>query len=98
MTHELVRPAAVEARDGYRIWLRYTDGASGEVDLSDLARRGVFAAWDDRDFFEAVEITPHRTIPWPGELDLCGDMLYMRMTGKAVEELFTDLRTDYVNA
>lgn len=86
MTHELVRPTAVEAWDGYRIWLRFTDGAAGEVDLCDLAGHGVFEAWNDRDLFEAVHLTSYRTVSWPGELDLCTDMLYLRLTGKAVEE------------
>lgn len=98
MAHELVWPAAVEPRDGFRVWLRYTDGTAGEVDLSDLAGRGVFEAWDDRELFEAVSITQYRSVSWPGELDLCADMLYMRLTGKAVEELYTGLRADYVNA
>ena len=31
----------VRALDDYRIWLRFDDGAQGEVDLSDLAGRGV---------------------------------------------------------
>ena len=43
-----IRPTGVEAREGYRIWLSYSDGAAGEVDLSDLAGSGVFAAWNDR--------------------------------------------------
>ena len=49
---------AVEAvpRAGYRIWLRYSDGVSGEVDLSDLTARGVFEAWRDRAFFERVQV------------------------------------------
>ena len=44
----MIRPIEAAAREGFRLWLRYDDGASGEVDLSDLAGRGVFAAWIDR--------------------------------------------------
>ena len=33
----MIRPIEVEAREGFRIWLRYSDVASGEVDLSHLA-------------------------------------------------------------
>ncbi len=53
----MVRPTSVESRDGYRVWLRYSDGAAGEVDLSHLAGRGVFAAWNDRACFDAVRVT-----------------------------------------
>ena len=38
----MIQPTEVEARDGYRIWLRYQDGTAGEVDLSHLAGKGVF--------------------------------------------------------
>ena len=43
----MICPTAVEPREGFRIWLRYSDGVSGELDLSHLAGRGVFAAWDE---------------------------------------------------
>ena len=36
----MVRALEVEARDGRRIWLRYSDGATGEVDLSDRSQVG----------------------------------------------------------
>ena len=58
---------------------------------------GAFRAWSDRNLFEAVHLPPYRAVSWPGELDLCADMLYMRLTGKAVEELFPDLRDAYTN-
>ena len=32
----------------YKLQLRYSDGAEGVVDLSHLAGKGVFAAWDLR--------------------------------------------------
>ena len=37
----MIAVLAVAPRAGYRVWLRYSDGASGEVDLSDVAGRGV---------------------------------------------------------
>ncbi len=60
----MTRPTIVEPRDGYRIWLRYSDGAAGEVDLSHLAGRGVFAAWNDPACFEAVRVTADGGIAW----------------------------------
>ena len=36
----MIRPIAVEARKRFRIWLRYSDGAAGEIDLSHVAGRG----------------------------------------------------------
>ena len=54
----MIRPVEVEAREGFRIWIRYEDGASGVLDLSRLAGRGVFAAWNDPSRFEDVHIAP----------------------------------------
>ena len=89
---ELVQPTAVEPRAGYRIWISYADGPAGEVDLSHLAGRGVFAAWNDRDHFEKVHITEHRSIAWDDEIELCPDALYLQLTGLSVEELMPGSR------
>lgn len=51
-----VDPVEVEARAGYRIWVRYEDGVESELDLSHLSGKGVFMAWDDRAYFEGVHI------------------------------------------
>ena len=82
-----VRPTAVEVREGYRIWLRYSDGSAGEVDLSYLAGDGMFEAWNDRACFEAVRITEYDAIAWGEDLELCPDALYMQLTGKSLEEV-----------
>ncbi len=83
----LVRPTAVEPREGYRIWLRYDDGTVGEVDLSHLVGRGVFKSWDERDFFEAVRITSAGGIAWGEDVELCPDALYLQLTGKSISDL-----------
>lgn len=88
----MVHPKEVAAREGYRIWLRYDDGVSGEVDLSDLAGQGVFAAWNNRSFFESVCLTQHRSVAWGKAIELCSDALYLRLTGKSAEELMPAAR------
>ena len=87
MTQSPVRPTAVEPRGTYRIWLSYSDGSAGEVDLSHLAGGGAFKAWNDRDFFEAVHITEYDAIAWGEELELCPDALYMELTGKSLTDV-----------
>ncbi len=88
----MVRPKEVRALEGYYLWLRYEDGAEGEVDLSDLAGRGVFLAWRDKAFFEAVRIDEAGAIAWGEGIDLCPDALYLRLTGKAPEEIFPKIK------
>ena len=76
----------------YRIWLRYDDGVEGEVDLSDMAGARVFVAWEDHEFFSGVRLGPCRSIVWSDDVDLCGDALYLEITGMTPEELFPGLR------
>jgi hypothetical protein len=74
--------------ESYRLWLRFSDGANGEVDLSHLAGRGVFAVWKDRRTFENFHIDRGRALVWGEQIDLCVDSLYLQLTGKTAEEAF----------
>lgn len=94
----MTRPLEVEPRSGYRIWIRYDDGASGFVDLSHLAGRGVFAAWNDRSFFEDVRIAPHGGIAWRNDLELCPDATYLQLTGVPLEDVLEGVSSLGVNA
>lgn len=92
------RPVEVEARTGFNIWIRYSDGAEGEVDLSHLASRGVFEAWNDRSCFEAVCLTEYDAIAWGDEIELCPDALYMRLTGKPLADVMPEAKAVLENA
>ena len=79
----------VQARPQFKVWVRFEDGLSGEVDLSDLAGNGVFRRWTDNPSeFAHVSVDPESgTIVWPGGLDVAPDRLYAdvaRAAGKAV--------------
>lgn len=87
----MIRALEVEARAGRKIWLRYSDGSAGEVDLSNLSGRGVFQAWDHRGFFEQVHVAPHRAIAWNNEIELCADSLYLELTGRSMEQILPGL-------
>ena len=88
----MIRPTAVEPRDGYRLWLRYSDGAAGEIDLSPLVGQGVFAAWQDPACFAAVRLAAHGAIVWGDDLELCPDAFYLQLTGKALSEIMPAVR------
>ena len=77
---------AVEARPGFKVWVRFENGGEGEVDLSDLAGRGVFKRWRENPAeFGEVSVDPESgTVAWPGGLDVAPDSLYsevLRATG-----------------
>jgi hypothetical protein len=85
---ELIQPVRVEPRANYKIYLEFSDGIRGEVDLSHLAGKGVFQAWNDRKFFKRVSIGEHREIKWSDEIELCPDSLYLMLSRKPVDEVF----------
>ena len=88
----MVRPIAVEPRGDYRLGLRYSDGAAGEIDLSPLAGQGVFAAWEDPACFAAVRLAEHGAIVWGDDLELCPAALYLQRTGKPLSAIMPDAR------
>jgi hypothetical protein len=89
-------PKILEARpeENYKIWLKFEDATSGEVDLSYLSGRGVFTFWNDYDNFKKVTIENGRWLSWSDEIDLDADSLYLKLTGKKPEELFPSLREE----
>jgi hypothetical protein len=88
----MLRPVAVTALAKYKLRVEYVDGVSGEVDLSHLVGKGVFAAWNDPSAFEAVTIGEGGEFVWSDGIDLCSDAIYLEITGKSVEDLFPTLK------
>lgn len=80
---------AVTPLDGYRLHLRFEDGAVGEVDVAALIEfRGVFAALREKAVFDQVRVDPELgTVVWPGGGDLDPDVLYAHATGEPLPEL-----------
>ncbi|MDE0159439.1 MAG: DUF2442 domain-containing protein [Candidatus Dadabacteria bacterium] len=93
----MIRATEIEPRDGYRIWLSYSDGTAGEINLSHLVGHGVFKAWNDRKCFEMVRITSYGAIAWGDDIELCPDALYMRLSGKSIGEM-ADVDASFANA
>ncbi|WP_448601334.1 DUF2442 domain-containing protein [Thermoflexus hugenholtzii] len=82
----------MKALPGYRLWIRYSDGVAGTLDLSDVVGKGVFAAWENEQEFEKVHIGSGGEISWGEEIEMCPDALHLRITGKRPEDLFPRLR------
>lgn len=68
----------------YRVWIKFDDGSSGEVDLSDLTNSsGKFAQLADINYFAKVFYDKEmHTIAWDNGLDLAPESLYMRLKRK----------------
>jgi hypothetical protein len=76
----------------------FDNGARGVVDLSDLVGKGVFTLWRDQRFFEQVQIGSFGELTWSGNIDLCHDNLYLRLTGKKPEDVFPAFRCESIYA
>ena len=53
------------------------------------ATTAAFSAWDQEGVFDQVKLGQHGQLEWPGDLDLCPDALYLTLTGKRPEDVFT---------
>jgi hypothetical protein len=89
----LKRMKIIEAKalPAFRLAVQFDNGESGIVDLSEFADVGVFAAWQQPGVFDRVSVTAEGAVEWPGQLDMCPDALYLRMTGKRPEDIFPAL-------
>ncbi len=86
-----LRVIKVEAKAGYVLKLSFEDGFTGTADLRDLAGRGVFACWNEPGAFESVSVGDGGEVVWECGVDLCGDALYLRATGKDPAEVLPGL-------
>jgi len=67
-----VRPVA-----GYRLWLRFSDGIEGEIDLGPELEGPVFEPLRDPAVFARVAIDPDvHTIAWPNGADFAPEFLH----------------------
>jgi hypothetical protein len=73
----------VRALGGHRLWIRFENGAEGEVALQSLVPfEGVFAPLRDRARFAEVRVDCEiGTICWPNGADLDPVVIYSHVTG-----------------
>lgn len=85
----------VKPLEKYKLWLKFSDGTEGDVDLSSFAGKGVFAIWDQKNGFENVQIGEAGELCWGHKVDLCPDSLYLKLTKKHPEDIFPNLTEDH---
>lgn len=80
MLHDVT---GVEVLDGYRLRLRFEDGAEGDLDVAQLLTfDGVFEPLRDPAWFRQVRLDPELgTICWPNGADLAPEVLYEVVVG-----------------
>jgi Protein of unknown function (DUF2442) len=72
-------PRVIDARHagGYRVWLRFADGLTGEIDLESELWGEVFEPLKDVAEFAKLRADPELdTIVWPNGADFAPEFLY----------------------
>jgi len=80
MHARLLNVTAVRHVRAHTLWVRFSDGTEGEVDLADALQGEVFEPLRDEAFFARVAVDPEiRTIAWPNGADLAPEFLRERL-------------------
>ena len=75
-------PRVIAARHAgdYRVWLRFHDGLSGEIDLQDILWGPMFEPLRDVEAFSKLTVDSElETLAWPNGADLAPEALYERL-------------------
>jgi hypothetical protein len=75
-------PRLVEARHirDFVVWLRFSDGVEGEVDLAGELEGPIFEPLRDAAYFRSFTLSPElHTIVWPNGADLAPEFLRERV-------------------
>ena len=61
---------------GYTIWLRFSDGAEGEIDLTEVLHGPIFEPLKNPEVFREFIVHPElRTLVWPNGADFAPEFL-----------------------
>jgi hypothetical protein len=80
----LARIVAARCERGHLVWLRFSDGLEGEVDLSGDLDGPMFEPLRDPAMFGRVRLDPTlHTLVWPNGADLAPEFLRARLLATA---------------
>lgn len=63
--------------DNFQLWLKYSNGKEGTIDLSDVAHTELFSDWHQPGGFDAAKIGEYGEVYWTPDANLCADSLYL---------------------
>jgi hypothetical protein len=78
----MTMPRLVEARyvRDFVIWVRFSDGTEGEVDLAEELAGPIFEPLRDPAYFRSFTLSPElHTVVWPNGADLAPEFLHERV-------------------
>jgi hypothetical protein len=82
-SHMIPRVTKAKYVAGYEIWIQFSDGKAGVVNLSDELWGPMFEPLRDLDAFRQVRVHPEmETLSWPNGADFAPEFLYERVAGQ----------------
>ena len=72
----------------YIISIKFEDGVSGNIELSDLVQKGIFKVLQNKNEFAKV-YTNGYSIAWSDELEIDATKIYCDLTGKNFGEILS---------
>lgn len=73
----MINVTAVRYLHDYVLWLRFSDGVEGEVDLAGELTGEVFAPLRNQQMFARATVHPElRTVTWPNGADFAPEFLH----------------------
>ena len=76
----MVRVTEARYVKGHTLWLRFSDGLEGEVDLSEELEGPIFEPLRDTNVFRTFQLHPElHTVTWPNGADFAPEFLHERV-------------------
>lgn len=73
----MIKIIAAEYLRDYVLWLKFSDGVAGELDLQDELHGEIFEPLKDKEYFKKFVLHPEwLTITWPNGADFAPEFLY----------------------
>ncbi|MBU0560355.1 MAG: DUF2442 domain-containing protein [Bacteroidetes bacterium] len=73
-------PVLVKPLEHYKLYIKYSDGLSGEINLEHLKNKPEFAKLVEEDFFNKVRIDGiTKDLLWDDGISLCKNALYKQL-------------------
>lgn len=76
----MLKPVEVKVIENSRLYVKYSDGISGEISLANLLNDGEYPEFKDPKYLNRVSIDPESNDPvWPNGASLCKNAIYKQL-------------------
>ncbi|MBI5402808.1 MAG: DUF2442 domain-containing protein [Ignavibacteriae bacterium] len=69
------RIVQVKPLDNFKVWVKFADGFSADVDIKPFIKGGISDALKEKEFFKDVKVDDFNGISWKNGFDFCPNFL-----------------------